>query len=237
MEIVLTTAENTDFENVRMALRSIEKHVRNFDEIVIIGHKPDWIQGVIHIPFSSPISDKENAKNTLKKLLSACISPKISENFIHWPINACVLKNMPINKYPYYTIGKCSDLKKKSKIKEDKLLLEHTSRFLANRGFSDNYFGGSFPIQYSKSKFLSTFDFKDENFETYYGYCIRTIYCHCNRIPGISFRETLLPEDSKGMMTMIDSMHTVNLDINQKNEYFKNFITSNFIKKSSYEKW
>lgn len=238
MEIIFTTSEETNFENIRIALRSIERHVRNFDEIVFVGHKPDWVQGIIHIPFSDSISKKEKIKNTLNKLLAACVSSKISDDFVHWPNSTCVLKNMPINKYPYYITDKCSSKKVKSKIKEEKLMLEHTSRFLSNRGFQDDYFGGSFPTIYTKSNFLSTFDFKDENFETYYGYCIKTIYCHCNRISGLPMKEVLLPENAKGIMdVMTGKFHTINLDLNSDNEYFNKYINNNFENKSSYEKW
>lgn len=237
MDIVFTVTENTNEDYLRITLRSIELHARKFDEIIIVGHKPDWLQGVVNIPFSESDCEKKKQKEVLKKLIAACISDAVSLDFIHWPVEACILKNMPVDRYPYYFTDYCSKISKRSKIKSEKISSYHLSKFLENRGFGDQWYEGRYPIIYSKNKFLTTFDFGDINFETDYGYGIKTIYCHSNRVESKMYVDLLVYGEEDIILNQMSTKHTVDLHLNKSNDNFRQVILNKFSKKSSYELW
>lgn len=44
---------------LKMSLRSIEKHLSNYSDVIIVGEKPDWIQNVTHIPLADIEGQKD----------------------------------------------------------------------------------------------------------------------------------------------------------------------------------
>lgn len=64
-----TGSRHQDFE-LRMCLRSIEKHLTGYGNIFIVGDKPDWIQNVIHIPAKDNPNNWNRARNIYDKIMT-----------------------------------------------------------------------------------------------------------------------------------------------------------------------
>lgn len=234
MNIVFTLSKSkNDFESLKYCLRSIDKHVYGYDEIVIVGELPDWIQGVIHIPFNDSVDDRFSEKIKLKKIISACISSKnIGESFSLFSENSVITKNIDLKKYPFYYGGSCSDYVKENLKKKSSLKILHTMTFLNSRGFKDRNYDIGSPITINKSNFLSTFDDNDINFETKYGYGINSIYCACNRLNGVLAKDfkmssNVVISDDNNFMTYEEKSIENGVGL---------FLRDLFKNKSSYEK-
>ena len=52
LDIVIPLAKDkrTNYYELRMTLRSIEKNLTGYRNIIIIGERPTWITNIIHIP-------------------------------------------------------------------------------------------------------------------------------------------------------------------------------------------
>ena len=67
-------------EELRYSIRSFEKHYPGLNRIFVAGHKPEWLNGVTHIPVDN-IYGKNVPANIITKILSACLTD-ISDDFI-----------------------------------------------------------------------------------------------------------------------------------------------------------
>ena len=64
-----TGSRHQDFE-LRMCLRSIEKHLKGVGNIFIVGEKPNWVHNVIHIPFKDNPNNWNRARNIYDKIMA-----------------------------------------------------------------------------------------------------------------------------------------------------------------------
>lgn len=174
-DIVVTYDSKFNTEkDLRQVLRAIESKCEGFNEIVLIGDKPDWIQGVVHIGYSNADRETEH-KVRYMKLKVACVSDKVTPSF-YW---------MDAGFTPV-----CFDATKATRIANngntivkgvDKITLSHTLKLMSRRGFySQGIYFNKFPMGFSKKRLMNTFD--DVDFETKFGYCIKTLYVNFNRL-------------------------------------------------------
>lgn len=83
MDIVYIVRNGDENNELLYSLRSVQKFMPSFDNIVIVGYKPEWVNSdnVIYIPTHQKRikSSWENARNNF---LTACKSSLISDDFI-----------------------------------------------------------------------------------------------------------------------------------------------------------
>jgi len=65
---------------LRYSLRSVEKNLVGLGRVFIIGHKPAWLTGTIHIPATDPNRHNKDA-NIIDKLILACRAG-VSDRFL-----------------------------------------------------------------------------------------------------------------------------------------------------------
>lgn len=174
MNDIVITYEHTE-ENqpkLRQILRKIENEFSGFNEIVIVGDIPDWIQGVIKIPFTVDKRRQWKVKNKLLRLQAVCLRKSITENFL-WVDQDDQLFKIDASK-------PCRILSSLKPIGHDIITDTHTKDLLSRRGFQYQRYFGPYPISFSKKKLMNTFDMMD--FETQFGYDIKTLYVNFNRM-------------------------------------------------------
>lgn len=179
IDIVITYDRNINTENrLRLLLRAIENECEGFNEIVLVGDKPDWIQGVIYLPFSDTESKKFHQKNLFRKLKAVCLKKNVTENFYWIDADFVVPK---FNAAKAMRISVDEDVFKYSHSGTEKIMFTHTFNLMKRRGFyNSGSFFNKFPMSMNKKKLMNTFD--DVDFETQYGYCIKTLYVNFNRL-------------------------------------------------------
>ena len=85
---------------LRYSLRSAEKFL-DFDEVYIVGDRPEFLQGLNHIEFIEPGADRH--RNSSNKIFKVADTLEISENFIFMNDDFFLLTEMrPV---PNYTIS------------------------------------------------------------------------------------------------------------------------------------
>lgn len=179
-DIVITFDEKLNTENrLRHILRAIENSCIGYNEIIIIGDKPDWLQGVIHIGFNGEESKDQVLKNKYRKLKSVCLNKSITEGFYWIDADDAIIK-FDATRATRIALKEESVLSYKPKGTEI-ISLQHTKDLMNRRGFTHKgiYFN-KFPMSFTKEKLRNTFD--DIDFETKYGYCIKTLYANFNRL-------------------------------------------------------
>lgn len=172
-DIVITYEETEDNErNLRQILRKIENEFLGFNEIVIVGDIPDWIQGVVTLPFTVEKKRQWKIKNKLLRLQAVCLLKNVTDNFLWIDVGDTLFK-IDASK-------PCRILSSLRPSGTDIITDTHTKDLLSRRGFHYNRYLGPYPISFSKKKLMSTFDMVD--FETQFGYDIKTLYVNFNRM-------------------------------------------------------
>lgn len=241
MNIVIPIGKSKiDYLDLRYCLRSIERHVYGYDEIIIIGERPSWIQGVIHIPHGDSPEKHFKERNILKKLIAACISDKNEgDNFAAWNDDYVVLQDIDLAKYPYYYKGTCEQSYVTNAGNSYRMTMYHTMMFLKNRGFKDRNYDAHCPIVYNKKKFLTTFDDNDINFDTKYGYGIKTLYSACNRVEGEYMEDCKFQKSypKEYLLEKMEGRHVISFNDHPLKTDLGFVLKDMFPDKSSYEKF
>lgn len=168
---------------LRYSLRSIEKHLINFRNVYIIGHKPDFLQNVIHIEAND--TEIVPDKNILNKILKACKQPEISQQFLFFNDDHFLLSDFRADEFPYFY---CSTLRQYVRKRADNygVRSRNTMNYLESKGLPGKHFDIHFPILYDKSKFKEIFsDLPPKQ----HGYIIKSLYANALKIQGTETKD------------------------------------------------
>jgi hypothetical protein len=83
------------------SLRSLKKHMGDMGKVFIVGEKPTWLKGVVHIPCLDPY--EKHWQNALFKIKKACADERISETFLLMNDDFFMNKYFLGSEYPFYT--------------------------------------------------------------------------------------------------------------------------------------
>lgn len=184
-------------EELKYTLRSIEKNVKNYRDIWIVGHLPEWIHNVRHIPFSDAESPKFKDKNIRDKFLAASINLNVSENFLATNDDIYVIDEIDATDYLYFYKGGILSSIDGNKGNYKKVMT-NTYNFLVRRGFAAKNFDTHCPIIYNKELFKQSVGSVD--YSVPYGYGVKSLYCALNRVepyfmPDCKIRSNITKEE------------------------------------------
>ena len=172
MDLVYTlgTYHGSQWENneIRYSLRSIEKNMPHRN-IVIVGYCPEFLQNVIHIPVRD--GAKHKSLNTLIKMKIACLSHKISQDFVLMNDDFYVLN--PITELPdYYKSTLNTRLQHEKERGSQGSRYYYTIKRTAELFDRPKDFDMHIPMKFNKKKFLDLF----RNFDMHRIYLYRSVY-------------------------------------------------------------
>lgn len=148
LDVVIPYKSEINQGELKFALRSIEKNLSGYDNIFIVGHKPKWIQNVIHIPAKDYPGRK--AFSIMQKTLLACNDERLSENFIFTNDDIYFLKPIHVNDIKYWYEGTLEDWLKKTPSAKYKVQIKNTiNTIMAQSAYMDIHA----PIIYDKQFF------------------------------------------------------------------------------------
>lgn len=171
-------------QEMKYALRSIEKNLDGWNRIFIIGYAPIFLNDndrVIVVKKGDTSLSKQ--KNIFEKLVMACEDPEVSETFVATNDDIFFKEKTHVSELNY---GYHSDLKYLYSIAEGlyKIAVKDTWNYLSQSGYQIKNFDIHTPIRYEKSKFLKLLelDWKRDM-------VIKSLYCNINRIAGTPARD------------------------------------------------
>ena len=104
IDVVFTVGPGSQWNDneLRYALRALERHGQGVGEVFVIGHKPDWCLAV-HVPYDDPYP-KDKAANLIHKLIYA---PVFGE-FVYYHDDQILLADVDLPTLPYWCKGELS---------------------------------------------------------------------------------------------------------------------------------
>jgi hypothetical protein len=178
VDIIIPLNNRSTQKNIELkyCLRSIEKHLYGVGNIFIIGHCPEWVQNVIHIPADEDPRNRFRDRNIMNKMLIPCKDERVSDDFLMVHDDHFLLTDYEAGAFPYYHMGlmnegqgQYGDTKQNTKS-----LLSFTESF--------NNYDCHCPIVFNKQLFMRSVALAD--WSKWYGYCLKTLYCVMNGIDG-----------------------------------------------------
>lgn len=168
-----STQKNTE---LKFALRSIDKHLSGAGKVFIVGYRPEWVTGVIHIPFTEDPRNRYRDRNIMLKMSEACKDTRVSDNFLMVHDDHFLLADYEATAFPYYHTGPMNEgCGQYGETKQNtKSLLSFTESF--------NNYDCHCPILFNKQLFMRSVALAD--WSKWYGYCLKTLYCVMNGIEG-----------------------------------------------------
>lgn len=182
MDIVIPLGSGSTWDNneLRYALRSIEKNCTGVGQLWIIGERPDFLINVNHIPFEDT---RNKEANIMHKIMRACNEPQVSDDFFFTNDDIFINTGLDIRTLPAFRREiSLVDAAKRLGSGNYAAAVHNTIKALRERFLPINHFDGHVPIIYNKQKFIDVMQLYDWNVQN--GYVIKSLYCNTLRIPG-----------------------------------------------------
>ena len=169
---------------LRYSLRSIEKHLRNYNRVFIVGVLPEFIipDTVHHIPFDDTSICKET--NICRKILQACATPTISDPFLFFNDDHFLVHDFDADMFPYfYKSDMATPLQVLDRHNIYRQSVLRTARYLHDNNLPTKYFDTHTPILYHKDNFQQIMNAQD--WSNRFGHVIKSLYCNSLGIQGV----------------------------------------------------
>lgn len=158
------------------SLRSVGKHLKDYRNIIIIGHLPEFInpETVVHIPFSDGSKKQANIR---KKIITAFSDEMTTDEILFMNDDVFILSDeFTATNYPYLCFGDLSDCPEKA--------ARHFARNeLVNHNLPTLFFDGHQPIRFKRDLFVESANhYSDEA-------SVKSTYCNHWRINGTEHKD------------------------------------------------
>lgn len=167
---------------IKYSIRSVEMYLKNYNNIYIIGDKPNFLNDtIIHIPYTDIYGNK--ARNIMAKILRAANDKRITKNFILFNDDYFLLKDTDAPSYPYYYKNNLKTALERNLYNYEFLKhIEYTIAALNEYKYPLQNFDSHYPIVYNKSLLKKVIN--KYNWELPHGLIMKSIYCNSLNIPG-----------------------------------------------------
>lgn len=225
MDIVYILGDKTQNDNMelRLSLRSIEKYANCFDNVVIVGRKPDWLVNVEWISVADIYTAEKNAFN---KTLVAC--QNVNESLFFMNDDFFMMKEFSCQDYPYYVLGDLVYINNPSRYQ---MIQNKSMRELERLGKGIKDFRVHCPIRYDVKKYLELKKYFDESMQSDVGYSPRILYGNlfCDDVIKVAdcklWANEGVRDSETGCISTTDDAHEV-----------YNFLMDKFRQKSRFER-
>ena len=169
--IPLSNRSKWNDNELRFALRSLETNLVDLGRVFVVGHKPDWLTGVVHIPAEDIYKHNKDA-NLFRKVLLA-IGAGVSQKFVRQSDDQCLLKKARgVDLLPRFT----KELNPYEGNHGWWKRMELTRKALLAAGCPARFYDCHLPILCDRDAFRRTAEAFD--YGSGRGFCVNTLYCN-----------------------------------------------------------
>jgi len=149
MDVVIPLGTGSKWRDneLRYALRSIEKHLKGYRNIYIVGECPKWLSEAIHIPAKDTFGRKEYS--IFSKIMKAVDDPRVSDDFVFWNDDIFLIKDLHVNDFKFWYEGTVSEKYEKVHGHYKVAIGNVKDRFTEDPNYTDIHT----PIIYNKNSF------------------------------------------------------------------------------------
>ena len=172
---VLGTGSNWSNNEIRFSIRSLYKYLEGFGKIFIVGEKPDFLEGCLHIQHPDEFSPENADGNIIRKVLRACQDSRISEKFLFINDDHIFLRKTNAGAIPPFHKGDMKDFPQHYfGLNPWRKRLYLTKLALENQGLTTLHYDCHTPILFEKEKFIA--DMSSFDYDTGIGLTMKSLY-------------------------------------------------------------
>lgn len=227
--IPLGTGSRWKDNELRYTLRSIQKFLAGYRDIVIVGAPRKWLTGVRYIEAKEDYTRKERC--IFEKTLLACQDPDISDTFLFTNDDIFLTQPIDISQVKYWYSGTVKNLLSMSQGLYQNTVA-NTLKYLQKKGYPDKHFDIHVPILYEKEKYLQLLQVDWER-----DHIIKSLYCNSNHIEGEPMRDLKFgrPFTRPEIKKAIDGRMFFSISEQGTNDGIKELLQELYPEKSIYE--
>ena len=170
----LGSGSKWDNNELRYSLRSLEKNFIDLGNVYVVGDRPEWLTGAIHIPCDDPLPHNKDG-NLIRKILRACRAPKLSEEFLQVSDDQILLQPLSFAElHPYYVMDLAGAGESWFSGGAWANRMQRTHQWLLAHGLTTYHYDSHVPQPMSKANCLRVMSECD--YEEGIGYAINTLY-------------------------------------------------------------
>ena len=168
---------------LKYCLRAVEKHLKNYGEIFIIGELPPWLTNVYHINAKDGDDVIFKERNIYNKINVAIGCHMVTDNFLFMNDDHILLSDFDAPMFPtYIKEDLMTYVDRNRENHEYRTTLVNTITFLRPQGYAEDNYDTHCPIIYNKEKFKKL---SKVNWDAHFGYGIKSLYGNINNIPSV----------------------------------------------------
>jgi hypothetical protein len=183
---VLGTGSGWADNELRFSLRSLATYLTDLGTVYVVGHRPKWLTGVVHLPWPDHYPCKE--RNIMEKLAYACGHPDLSKKFLHVHDDHFMLAPGQAHDIPNWHAGPLDQLaahvKKTTPGNHWGDAVANTHKALAAAGHTVHNFDVHFPMIFDKDDYPKTMDLYNWKGEPR-GFVVKSLYANTLGLPGV----------------------------------------------------
>lgn len=163
------------------SLRALHAYVTGIDRLVVVGHRPPWLHGALHLPLGDPHAYKE--RNIYEKLLKACRDPRLSPEILFLNDDHVALAPTRADAVPAYRGKELLALAGALPTGTYRLALEQTHRRLAERGHTTWNFDVHTPMVVDRAAFvaaMTSYDWEEK-------FVMKSLYANTVGLAGVPY--------------------------------------------------
>lgn len=183
---VLGRGSNWKDRELLYSLRALHAHVHGIDRVVVVGQRPPWLRGVLHLPMNDPHPYKE--RNIYEKVLAACKDSRISPRVLFMNDDHQALASTDAEEVPAYRGRKLLELARHLPPSGYKLGMENTHRRLQERGHDTWNFDVHCPIVIDRALFVATMT----SYNWTEPFVMKSLYANTVGLPGVPYTDVKL---------------------------------------------
>lgn len=229
--IPLGKGSGWDDNELRYSLRSIQQFVSNVGNIYIVGLQPEWLKNVIQVDYPDiHISSKFRNQNILQKILFVIDHYEVSNNFIFTNDDIFFLKDIEPNDLHNFTDCTLQEYLDRNPLLNGiyRRAVLATIQYLRENNLPMQHYDNHTPIIYNKFKFKKIFESIKQEI------IIKSIYGN-SITPFIEDNKFYKPLSLQQIESQNKGKSFFSISDKALNEDMKEYINTQFNKKSKYE--
>ncbi len=215
---------------LRYSLRSLEQYFTSIARVFVVGHKPDWLTNVIHLPAEDKHKRNKDA-NLIDKVLLACNSG-VSSTFLRLSDDQCLLK--PWDGMNIWHMGDAAVHRRGKWWRR----MQDTCMHLHTCGRTTFFYDVHAPAPVDRESFVRVVEGAD--YKTPPGMCINTLYFNSIDIPRVKMNGEKAafhrPRGIKRIRNGVKGKLFLGYSEAGTNDAMKAFLEEKFPEPSSFEK-
>lgn len=222
---------------LRFSMRSLERHVRGIDRVVVVGENPGFLSREVEYHyFSDPSSTKEY--NIAAKIIFACQNTSISDEFMFINDDHVFVKPTDAVGYPNYWKCLLEEAAERAKASTYGNSLRRTGEYLRSLRAPTRDYDVHTPILYEKGRFLGLMPTWEESRKTRHGFVVKSSYVNLSGgLPGpqISDLKFFNPKTEEEVRRRVADRHVFSYSDTSLAQGVSSYLYREFPDKSRFE--